>query len=344
MLSITKRSQALRNAQICATYGSPRAQACDPQSSLHKRAQASQALSAQAPKHPSPPARQRQNSPARQRLSAAALLIPIFALPSPAAGQQSHMLVLTGSSGSAEHSQQCHNWANKHVTAATSKYSLAPANVVYLSERNNGSTKAAVEKAFADLVTRSTPGDAVLIVLIGHGSSVSGQSRFNLPGPDLTAVDYKRLLEPLANRKVGFVNAASASGAFTAALSASGRVVVTSTRSGMEGNETVFARFFSDAYATDGADTDKDNKVSLLEAYTYAAREVERWYGEQNRMMTEHAMLDDNGDGKGTSKPDGRAGDGLVARGLVLGGVPAAVASNPALRALYDEKKKIEES
>jgi hypothetical protein len=271
------------------------------------------------------------------------LVLMGWVLTQPLAAQQSHLLVITGSAGSAAHSQQFHEWANKLVTAATGKYSLTPANVVYLSERNNGSTKVAVEKAFADLARRTAPGDAVLIVLIGHGSSVSGQSRFNLPGPDLTATDYKRLLDPLANRKVGFVNTASASGAFTAALSARGRVIVTSTRSGMEGNETVFGRFFSDAYASEGADTDKDSKVSLLEAYTYAVREVERWYGEQNRLLTEHAMLDDDGDTKGTSKPDGRTGDGLVARGFVLGGVPAAVATNPELRALYEEKRKVEE-
>jgi hypothetical protein len=289
------------------------------------------------------PTRQGAGVRARSATRAALLLTGILAVVQPVSSQQSHLLVITGSAGSAAHSQQFHDWANKLVSAATTKYGLAPTNVVYLSERNNGSSKAAVEKAFADLVSRSARGDAVLIVLIGHGSSVSGQSRFNLPGPDLTATDYKRLLDALAGRKIGFVNTASASGAFTSVLSSTGRVVVTATRSGMEGNETVFARFFSEAYSGAGADTDKDNKVSLLEAYTFAAREVERWYNEQNRMMTEHATLDDDGDNKGTSKPDGRSGDGLVARGFVLGGVPAAVASNPELRALYEDKKKIEE-
>jgi hypothetical protein len=183
----------------------------------------------------------------------------------------------------------------------------------------------------------------VLIVLIGHGSAQAGTARFNLPGPDLTAAEYQKLLEPLTARKIGFVNTASASGAFVATLTAPGRTVVTATRSGMEGNETVFARFFVDAYAVDGADTDKDNKVSLLEAYTFAARETERWYNEQNRLLTEHAQLDDDGDGKGAAKPDGRTGDGMVARTLVLGGVPAAVAANPALKALYDERKALEE-
>jgi hypothetical protein len=284
-----------------------------------------------------------------RRSSLVALLI-ILALTNPATAQQSHLLVITGSGGEAKYSQQFHEWATKLVTAATGKHGVAQANVVYLSEKpelgggNAGkSTREEVEKAFGELATRSAPGDVVLIVLIGHGSAESGEARFNLPGPDLGAKDYERLLGKLPARKIGFVNAASASGAFVAPLSAAGRVLVTATRSGMERNETVFARFFVEAYAGDGADADKDNKVSLLEAFTYAAREVERWYGEQTRLLTEHAQLDDDGDGKGTVKPDGRTGDGVVARSFILAGIPAVVASNPALKALYDERKQLEE-
>ena len=267
-----------------------------------------------------------------------------------ASGQQSHLLVITGAAGEPKYAQQFHEWATKLMAAGLAKHGVLAANIVYLSGNpelggmNAGrSTREAVQKAFADLDTRSRPGDNILIVLIGHGSAQAGAARFNLPGPDLTAAEYQKLLEPLTARKIGFVNTASASGAFVAALSAPGRTLVTATRSGMEGNETVFARFFADAYAGDGADTDKDNKVSLLEAYTFAARETERWYNEQNRLLTEHAQLDDDGDGKGAAKPDGRAGDGMVARTLVLGGIPAAVAANPALKALYDERKALEE-
>jgi hypothetical protein len=154
--------------------------------------------------------------------------------------------------------------------------------------------------------------------------------------------DYDRLLRLLEGRKVALVNAASASGAFLAPLSAPNRVVVTATRSGFETNETMFGRFFVDAYAGEGADIDKNGSVSLLEAYTFAAREVERWYKEQNRLVTEHAQLDDDGDGKGTPAPDGRSGDGAIAKSFVLGGIPAAVASNPALKALYEEKRELE--
>ena len=274
----------------------------------------------------------------------------ILALTSPATAQQSHLLVITGSGGEPQYSQKFHEWATTLLKAATTKHGVAAANAVYLSEKpelgggNAGkSSREGVQKAFADLVTRSVPGDNVLIVLNGHGSAGSGGARFNMPGPDFTAQEYEAMLEKLPARRIGFVNAASASGAFVAPLSGKDRVLVTATRSGMEANETVFARFFVDAYAGDAADSDKDNKVSLLEAYTYAAREVERWYGEQNRLITEHAQLDDDGDGKGASKPDGRTGDGVLARTFILAGTPAIVAGNPALKALYDERAQLEQ-
>jgi hypothetical protein len=278
-----------------------------------------------------------------------ALLVGLV-LVSPLPAQQSHLLVVTGSSGGASYSQQFHQWSTTLIQAATSKHGVPAANIVYLSEKpelgggNAGrSTREAVEQAFQDLATRSRPGDAILVVLIGHGSAESGAARFNLPGPDLTAADYRQCLDRLPGRKIGFVNTASASGAFLSVLSAPERVIVTATRSGMERNETVFAAHFVAAYAGEGADADKDQKISLLEAYTYAALEVERWYNEQNRLLTEHAQLDDDGDGKAASRPDGRTGDGRLARTLVLGGSPALTAASPELRALYQEKQQLEE-
>jgi pimeloyl-ACP methyl ester carboxylesterase len=273
-----------------------------------------------------------------------ALLLAL--LPVGARAQANHLLVITGASGGPEYAQRFHQWATKLVDAAA-KTNVT--DIAYLSDQpelggkiTGKSSRENVEAAFKSLAANTKPGDAVLVVLIGHGGADGGAARFNLPGPDLMVADYDRLLRLLEGRKVALVNAASASGAFLTPLSAPNRVVVTATRSGFETNETMFGRFFVDAYAGEGADIDKNGSVSLLEAYTYAAREVERWYKEQNRLVTEHAQLDDDGDGKGTPAPDGRAGDGAIAKSFVLGGIPAAVASNPALKALYEEKRELE--
>jgi hypothetical protein len=143
------------------------------------------------------------------------------------------------------------------------------------------------------------------------------------------------------------VNTASASGDFVAALSRKNRVVITATRSGGERNETVFAKYFVEAFASDGADTDKDGTVSLLEAFDYARREVARFYDSERRLQTEHALLDDDGDGQGSLEPDPTLGDGSLARRFVLTNAPAdrrvAASSDSALAPLSAEVRKLEQ-
>src|SRR3546814_10003928 len=72
--------------------------------------------------------------------------------------------------------------------------------------------------------------------------------------------------------------------------------------------------------------------LSLLEAFVYARREVQREYETTNRLQTEHAMLDDDGDGAGRADPSARGPDGTVANRFFLqsaAGVSAEAASNP---------------
>ena len=72
----------------------------------------------------------------------------------------------------------------------------------------------------------------------GLGSFDGRTAAFNLPGPDLTAEEYKPLLEKLRLQRVVFVNTASSSGAFLSVLAGPGRTIVTATKTGGERNET----------------------------------------------------------------------------------------------------------
>jgi hypothetical protein len=163
----------------------------------------------------------------------------------------------------------------------------------------------------------------------------------------MSASDFAEALSAFPTQSIVLVNSASASGPFVAVLSGANRIVVTATKSGSERNETLFARYFVEAFAADGADVDKDERVSVLEAYNYARREVTRYYEERGILLTEHALLDDNGDGVGSGEPDPEASDGAMARTLYLVGLPAAVAgdvpADPELAALYSEKQQLEE-
>jgi hypothetical protein len=150
------------------------------------------------------------------------------------------------------------------------------------------------------LISESRESDGPLwLVLIGHGTFDGRTARFNLRGPDLTTDDLVEWLAPI-ERPVALINTASASAPFLTALSAPGRVIVTATKSGFEQNYTRFGRHLAEAIAEPAADLDKDGQISLLEAFLTASHRTQAFYQGQGWLATEHALLDDNGDGLGT--------------------------------------------
>jgi hypothetical protein len=189
-------------------------------------------------------------------------------------------------------------------------------------------TRDAVRGALTRIAGQAGPGDRVLILFIGHGTSQSGRSQLALVGPDLTAQELAALLEPIRADPVAVVLAASASGDFVRALSAPNRIIVTATKSGAEQNESLFADHFVAALGSDAADANKDNRVSLLELFTYARREVVRAYETSNRLLTEHAILDDDGDGTGRGDPSSAGADGTLAGKTAMARAGSVVASD----------------
>lgn len=246
---------------------------------------------------------------------------------------QTQVIIVTGASGEPQYAASFHTAGSSLVDALVAKHGFTLDDITYLAEdpardtkRIDGkSSKQELTQAIARVSARN--GDRVLLILIGHGSHAGSDSRFNLPGPDLTAGELAGMLEPLKAKQVAVVNAASASGDFMSALSARNRVVVTATKSSYERNETLFPKYFVAAFTATGADTDKDERVSLLEAFTYAKREVARAYETDSRLPTEHAMLNDEG----------------VARRFIIGARTATVAtSNDSNRALVMRKEQLE--
>jgi hypothetical protein len=171
-------------------------------------------------------------------------------------------------------------------------------------------------KAFAAIKAAATADSLVFVALIGHGSFDNQEAKFNLVGPDLSAKDYATLIAALPTHKVVFVDCSSASGEFVKPLSSADRVVITATRSGNEQNLTTFADFFIKGLTETAADTDKNGRISLLEAFNYATKLTADWYKQKGRLATEHGLLDDNGDGAGHEQAE--SGDGAIAKTTYL--------------------------
>lgn len=293
------------------------------------------------------------------RVAAALLALAAVVAPN-AAGAQSgraRVLIVSGVAGEPQYADVFFKQATTMIDALKTRFGVPDSDMVYLAESPSrdatrikaASTKENIERELAALGTRSKTGDVLFVMLIGHGSGDGTNSKFAIPGPDITAADFARVLDGIGGPTIAFVNAASASGGFVATLSAPNRVIVTATKSDMERNQTRFANYFVQAYASDVADADKDGRVSVLEAFDYARREVARAYESENHLLTEHAQLDDNGDHKGTSTPDAKSGEGMLARRVFLGGRAGSVAAaahaasnDPRVAALEREKDSIE--
>jgi hypothetical protein len=269
---------------------------------------------------------------------------------------QTHLVIVSGLGGEKRYVESFATLAQTLADAANKRLGVPDAEVMWYGEDSvskkpffrGQSTKANVERAMRDLASRAKPGDQVVLVLIGHGSGEGENTKISIPGPDLSAGDFARLLSPFSAQKVAFVNLTSASGDMLPVLSAPNRVVITATKSAFERNESHFAQFFVDAFAKDVADADKDGRVSLLEAFRYAVAETKRVYETDTKLQTEHAQFDDVGAKAGVAEPDGRTTQGLLARRFFLdagaGAGGARLASNdPQLAALYKDKYAIEE-
>lgn len=167
------------------------------------------------------------------------------------------------------------------------------------------------------------------LVLIGHGTFDGKEARFNLRGPDVSTSDLSAWLKPF-HRPIVLIDTASSSAPFLNKLSATNRVIVTATRSGNEQNFTRFGQYFAEAITSPEADLDKDGQVSVLEAFLSASGRTAEFYKLEGRLVTEHALLDDNGDGLGTpadwfrglravKKPQEKtAVDGLLAQQICI--------------------------
>lgn len=139
----------------------------------------------------------------------------------------------------------------------------------------------------------------VWIVYIGHGTYDRRVARLNLRGADVTEAELEEWLKRF-QRPLVFVHGGSASGTFINKLSGPNRIIVTATQSGAEVNYARFGENFAHAIGSQTADIDQDEQTSILEAFVSASAQTRHFYEEAGRMMTEHALIDDNGDGRGT--------------------------------------------
>jgi hypothetical protein len=224
---------------------------------------------------------------------------PLFAaclcLAAASSGDRACVLVVVGASGSPDYAGQFSQWAEIWQAAAAK----GGAESILLGRAQEPGTTDR-DRMQSILLEKKTVGPEPLwIVLIGHGTFDGREAKFNLRGPDVTDVEFAQWISG-SKRPIVVVNCASGSGPFINRLSSEGRIVIAATKSGYELNFARFGQYLAASIGDDRADLDKDGQVSLLEAYLMASSRVGEYYRNNSQLATEHALLDDNGDGLGT--------------------------------------------
>lgn len=216
------------------------------------------------------------------------------AQPGPTADNRT-VIVVVGAPGEPEYAPQFEKWAGLWEQACTR--SGAKFIAVGRGASQNVPDREWLQKTLDEQSGHNS--SALWLILIGHGTFDGRTARFNLRGPDVSAKELAEWLKPVQS-PVAVINAASSSAPFLKDLSAPGRIVITATKSGFEQNFARFGQYLAEAIIDPAADLDKDGQTSLLEAFLSASHATSEFYAAAGRLATEHALLDDNGDGLGT--------------------------------------------
>ena len=195
-------------------------------------------------------------------------------------------LVVSGLGGNAHYQAQFIKHS-KTVLQALQSLGTKPGDFVWLDGANTGRDE--IINHMALQAQKNT--DTFILVLIGHGSADSQGWRFNIAGPDITTEDLVGALAGVQSSQQLVVVAASASGSLLKVLNQPGRILVTATKSAGEINAVRFGQFLAEAMASSIADTDRNEILTIAEAWRFANQKTQDYYEQQKLLASEHARL-----------------------------------------------------
>jgi hypothetical protein len=256
-----------------------------------------------------------------------------------------YAVVITGASGGSAYAEKYNAWRTALVTVLRQKLKYADDRLFVLAESESENvakaTRENVRALFGALRNRLAGDDTLFVFLAGHGTADNDEAKFNLVGPDLTSSEWSQLLKPVPGRLV-FIDTTGGSFPFLRRLSAPGRVVVTATDTPVQQFETIFPEFIVKAFDDPAADTDKNGRVSIWEAFSYASASVQQWFERNGRLPTERPLLDDNGDGAGREAQN-PGPDGALARAIYLAPESTGTAGNDLLTRRAEFERQLED-
>lgn len=169
----------------------------------------------------------------------------------------------------------------------------------------------------ADVVA---PSDRFVFYYAGQANIAAGKLRLNLPGTDVTHEQLALWLGRIRASSMLIVLDCPGAGLAVKALTGPGRIIVAGCTA-EQPYSTRFSEYFVPALADAQSDADGDGRISLLEALTAAAKNLDAFYRRVGLLRTETPLLEDDGDGQASDQPwkyESNGGDGLAASEFFL--------------------------
>ncbi len=148
--------------------------------------------------------------------------------------------------------------------------------------------------------------DSLWVFFLGHANYDGSRAFFHVAGPDPDSVMIAKWLGGVKCHEQVVWLTNSCAGWFVKPLAKPGRIVIAATAADFEFNATEFPYALASVTKKPVAELDSnhDQRVSVLELFAAVANETEQIFQADRRVPTEHAQLDDDGDGQGAELPD----------------------------------------
>lgn len=227
-------------------------------------------------------------------------------------------VILVGIPGDKEHAESFAKIADTWQTWLTETLDFPAEQVLRLPARGPSDAEAAppitadaIRTTLVDVGDKLHPEDALWVFTLGHGSLDGKRSWFHVQGRDPSDEDFGRWLSEVRCREQVLWLTHAGSGWCIKPLSRPGRIVITATEAEAEWNETEFPEVLAEVASSPASplDTDADGQVSIAELFAAVTKGVQERFQSDKRVPTEHAQLDDDGDGRGSEELTGEEPD-----------------------------------
>ncbi|MHC4555789.1 MAG: hypothetical protein ACYTFW_01695 [Planctomycetota bacterium] len=146
------------------------------------------------------------------------------------------------------------------------------------------------------------PEDRFIFYYVGQANIVADKLRLNLPGADITHEQLAEWINQIKASSMLIVLDCPGAGLAVKDVAGQGRIVIGACTAEQH-YSTKFSEYFLPALVNNEIDTNSDDRISLLEVFTFTSKELDDFYRRQELLKTETPILEDNADGIPSRQP-----------------------------------------